>query len=141
MGGERENPTYEQVCSGATGHVEVIEIDFDESQISFQKLLEVFFKTHDLTPLNLHGAVVGTQYRSVVFYHDEAQKQAAIDFIAALESAQVFESPIVTAVEPASKFWEAEAYHHDYFNQNPQNHFCQVVIAPKLSKYLKSLNH
>lgn len=141
MGGERENPTYEQVCSGATGHVEVIEIDFDETQISFQKLLEVFFKTHDPTTLNRQGADVGTQYRSVVFYHDEAQKQTAMDFIQALESEKVFDNPIVTAVEPASRFWEAEAYHHDYFNQNPQNQFCQVVIAPKLSKYLKTLNH
>ena len=137
MGGQRENPTYEQVCSGATGHVEVIQIDFDESQVSFQDLLEVFFKTHDPTTLNRQGADVGTQYRSVVFYHDEKQKQEAEAFIQALEEAKVYDSPIVTAVEPAVTFWEAEDYHHDYFNQNPQNQFCQVVIAPKLQKFLK----
>ncbi|MEI5984614.1 UNVERIFIED_CONTAM: msrA [Trichonephila clavipes] len=137
MGGQRENPTYEQVCSGATGHVEVIQIDFDESQVSFQDLLEVFFKTHDPTTLNRQGADVGTQYRSVVFYHDDKQKQEAEAFIQALEEAKVYDSPIVTAVEPAVTFWEAEDYHHDYFNQNPQNQFCQVVIAPKLQKFLK----
>jgi len=137
MGGQRENPTYEQVCSGATGHVEVIQIDFDESQVSFQDLLEVFFKTHDPTTLNRQGADVGTQYRSVVFYHGDKQKQEAESFIQALEEAKVYDSPIVTAVEPAVTFWEAEDYHHDYFNQNPQNQFCQVVIAPKLQKFLK----
>lgn len=141
MGGQRENPTYEQVCSGATGHVEVIEIDFDENQISFQELLSVFFKTHDPTTLNRQGADVGTQYRSVVFYHNEAQKEEATALIAGLEAAKVYDNPIVTAVESAETFWEAEDYHHDYFNQNPQNQFCQVVIAPKLTKYLKSLDH
>lgn len=137
MGGQRENPTYEQVCSGATGHVEVIEINYDETQVTFQDLLEVFFKTHDPTTLNRQGADVGTQYRSVVFYHSEEQKQETEAFIQALEEAKVYDSPIVTAVEPAVTFWEAEGYHHDYFNLNPQNQFCQVVIAPKLQKFLK----
>lgn len=137
MGGQRENPTYEQVCSGATGHVEVIHIDFDESTISFRGLLEVFFKTHDPTTLNRQGADVGTQYRSVVFYHSEEQKQQSIDFIQTLEENQVFADPIVTAVEPARVFWEAEDYHHNYFNSNPQNQYCQVVVAPKLQKFLK----
>ena len=137
MGGQRENPTYEQVCSGATGHVEVIDIYYDETQVTFQDLLEVFFKTHDPTTLNRQGADVGTQYRSVVFYHNEEQKQETEAFIQALEEAKVYDSPIVTAVEPAVTFWEAEGYHHDYFNLNPQNQFCQVVIAPKLQKFLK----
>lgn len=137
MGGQRENPTYEQVCSGATGHVEVIDIYYDETQVTFQDLLEVFFKTHDPTTLNRQGADVGTQYRSVVFYHSEEQKQETEAFIHALEEAKVYDSPIVTAVEPAVTFWEAEGYHHDYFNLNPQNQFCQVVIAPKLQKFLK----
>lgn len=137
MGGNRENPTYEQVCSGATGHVEVIEINYDETQTSFQELMEVFFKTHDPTTLNRQGADVGTQYRSVIFYHSAEQQAEAQNFIAQLDAAQVFDSPIVTAVEPAVTFWEAEAYHHDYFNQNPQNQFCQVVIAPKLRKFLQ----
>ncbi|MGH2623527.1 MAG: peptide-methionine (S)-S-oxide reductase MsrA [Sphingobacterium sp.] len=139
MGGERENPTYEQVCSGATGHVEVVHVEFDESQVSFQSLMEVFFKTHDPTTLNRQGGDVGTQYRSVIFYHNEEQKQQAIAFIAALEGAKVYPNPVVTAIEPAAQFWEAENYHHDYFNQNPENQFCQVVIAPKLQKFLKSL--
>lgn len=137
MGGQRENPTYEQVCSGATGHVEVIDIYYDETQVTFQDLLEVFFKTHDPTTLNRQGADVGTQYRSVVFYHSEEQKQETEAFIQTLEEAKVYDSPIVTAVEPAVTFWEAEGYHHDYFNLNPQNQFCQVVIAPKLQKFLK----
>jgi len=139
MGGERENPTYEQVCSGATGHVEVVQVEFDESQVSFQSLMEVFFKTHDPTTLNRQGGDVGTQYRSVIFYHNEEQKQQAIAFIASLEGAKVYPNPVVTAIEPASQFWEAENYHHDYFNQNPENQFCQVVIAPKLQKFLKSI--
>ena len=139
MGGERENPSYEQVCSGATGHVEVVHVEFDESQLSFQSLMEVFFKTHDPTTLNRQGGDVGTQYRSVIFYHNEEQKQQAIQFIAALEAAKVYPNPVVTAVEPAVQFWEAENYHHDYFNQNPENQFCQVVIAPKLQKFLKTV--
>lgn len=139
MGGERENPSYEQVCSGATGHVEVVHVEFDETQVSFQSLMEVFFKTHDPTTLNRQGGDVGTQYRSVIFFHNEEQKQQAVGFIASLEAAKVYPNPVVTAIEPAAKFWEAENYHHDYFNQNPQNQFCQVVIAPKLQKFLNSV--
>lgn len=139
MGGQRENPTYEQVCSGATGHVEVIQIDFDDSKVSFQELLKVFFKTHDPTTLNCQGADVGTQYRSVVFYHDDTQEKQAEELIRQLEEERVFSSSIVTAVEPATTFWEAEEYHHDYFNRNPQNQYCQMVVAPKLRKFLESL--
>ncbi|MFZ4862988.1 peptide-methionine (S)-S-oxide reductase MsrA [Sphingobacterium sp. Mn56C] len=138
MGGKRENPSYEQVCSGATGHVEVIDIDFDAEQISFEKLLGIFFKTHNPTTLNRQGEDVGTQYRSVVFYHNAEQKLATEKIIADLEALQAFEDPIVTAVEPAQVFWPAEDYHINYFNRNPDNPFCAAVIAPKLTKYLST---
>ena len=140
MGGKRENPTYEQVCSGATGHVEVVHLDFDESKVSFQDLLTVFFKTHDPTTLNRQGEDVGTQYRSVVFYHNENQKEVTESFIQGLEDAEVYDNPIVTTVEEAQTFWPAEDYHVNYFNRNPENSFCSAVIAPKLSKYLKTID-
>ncbi|TDS17498.1 peptide-methionine (S)-S-oxide reductase MsrA [Sphingobacterium paludis] len=137
MGGKTESPTYKEVCNGDSEHVEVVQLDFDESKVSFDELLKIFFKTHNPTTLNRQGNDVGTQYRSVVFYHDEAQKEATLAFIQGLEDAEAFADPIVTAVEPAEKFWEAEDYHHDYFNQNPGNPFCAAVIAPKLQKFLK----
>lgn len=136
MGGKRENPTYEQVCSGATGHVEVIEIEYDPEVVSYEHLLAVFFKTHDPTTLNRQGEDVGTQYRSVVFYHSDTQKEAAEQMISELMEEEVFASPIVTAIEEAVQFWPAEDYHVNYFNRNPTNPFCVAVIAPKLSKYL-----
>jgi peptide-methionine (S)-S-oxide reductase len=138
MGGKRENPTYEQVCSGATGHVEVVHLDFDETKVSFEDLLAVFFKTHDPTTLNRQGEDVGTQYRSVVFYHNTAQKEQTENFIKGLAEAKVYDDPIVTAVEEAVTFWPAEDYHVNYFNRNPENPFCSAVIAPKLTKYLKT---
>ncbi|WP_437918620.1 peptide-methionine (S)-S-oxide reductase MsrA [Sphingobacterium sp. LRF_L2] len=138
MGGKTSNPTYKEVCNGDTDHVEVVQLDFDESKVSFADLLKVFFKTHDPTTLNRQGNDVGTQYRSVVFYHDVDQKEVTAKFIEGLKEADAFEDPIVTAVEPAVTFWEAEDYHHDYFNQNPGNPFCAAVIAPKLQKFLKS---
>lgn len=137
MGGEADNPTYKEVCDGDTGHVEVVQLDVNENKVGFDDLLKVFFKTHDPTTLNRQGNDVGTQYRSVVFYHDAAQKEAAERFIAELERQEVFATPIVTAVEPADTFWEAEDYHHDYFNRNPGNPYCAAVIAPKLQKFLK----
>ncbi|MBE8714734.1 peptide-methionine (S)-S-oxide reductase MsrA [Sphingobacterium hungaricum] len=137
MGGTRENPTYEQVCSGATGHVEVIDIEYDEEKVSFRELLSIFFKTHNPTTLNRQGADVGTQYRSVIFYHNEEQRLLADEFITMLEEAEIYEENIVTAVEPADKFWEAEDYHVNYFNRNPQNQYCAAVVAPKLNKFLK----
>lgn len=139
MGGKREHPTYEQVCSGATGHVEVVHLDFDETKVSFQDLLAVFFKTHNPTTLNRQGEDVGTQYRSVVFYHNIEQKEQTENFIKGLEEAQVYNDPIVTAVEEVVAFWPAEDYHVNYFNRNPENPFCSAVIAPKLTKYLKTL--
>lgn len=137
MGGKTEHPTYEEVCRGDSDHVEVIQLEVDENKISFNELLAVFFKTHDPTTLNRQGNDIGTQYRSVIFYHDTAQKEAAERFITDLNDHGVFSSPIVTAIEPAEKFWEAEDYHHDYFNQNPNNPYCIAVVAPKLQKFLQ----
>lgn len=137
MGGKTDHPTYKEVCAGDTDHVEVVQLDYDETEVNFEDLLKVFFKTHDPTTLNRQGNDVGTQYRSVVFYHNDEQKVAAERFIQQLESEQVFADPIVTTVESAETFWEAEDYHHDYFNQNPGNPFCAAVIAPKLQKFLK----
>lgn len=138
MGGKTDNPTYKEVCQGDTEHVEVVQLDFDPAKVSFVELLAIFFKTHDPTTLNRQGEDVGTQYRSAVFYHSDEQKQEAEQFIQALTTEAVYASPIVTAVEEAVTFWEAEDYHHDYFNQNPGNPFCAAVIAPKLQKFLKS---
>ncbi len=138
MGGNRAHPTYEQVCSGATGHAEVVQIDYDEQTVAYEALLAVFFKTHDPTTPNRQGNDVGTQYRSAIFYHDEEQRMAAEAFISQLSAHEVYEAPIVTEVVPAQPFYEAEDYHHDYFNNNPQNPYCAAVIAPKLQKFLKS---
>lgn len=138
MGGTTENPTYEQVCTGATGHAEVIHIKYDPAVVSYETLLGIFFKTHDPTTLNRQGEDVGTQYRSAVFYHSIEQKIQAEKMIAALTAEGVYDSPIVTEVTEASTFWEAEDYHKDYFNRNPQNPYCSAVIAPKLAKFLKT---
>ena len=137
MGGKRENPTYEQVCTGSTGHAEVIEIKYDPEKVSYIDLLSVFFQTHDPTTLNRQGNDIGTQYRSVVFYHGSEQKSAVLDMIGELEKSNVYKNPIVTQVEPVQKFWAAENYHDSYFRQNPQNPYCQAVIAPKVQAFLK----
>lgn len=138
MGGSRENPTYEQVCSGATGHAEVVQIDYDEAILPYEALLAVFFKTHDPTTLNRQGNDVGTQYRSVIFYHDERQRKEAETFIRELTEHEVYDAPVVTEIVPVQPFYPAEDYHNDYFNNNPQNPYCAAVIAPKLQKFLKS---
>lgn len=138
MGGLNDNPTYEQVCIGETNHVEVVQIEFDESLVKYEDLLSIFFKTHDPTTLNRQGEDVGTQYRSVIFFHNEEQKHAAESIISELTRENVFENPIVTTVEEAVEFWPAEDYHVNYFNRNPENPFCAAVIAPKLTKFLKS---
>lgn len=138
MGGQRENPTYEQVCSGATGHAEVVQIDYDEAILPYTSLLEVFFKTHDPTTLNRQGNDVGTQYRSVIFYHNDHQRAEAEALIRQLTEHAVYDDPIVTEISPARSFYVAESYHHDYFNNNPQNPYCAAVIAPKLHKFLKN---
>jgi peptide-methionine (S)-S-oxide reductase len=136
-GGQTENPTYQAVCSGATGHAEVVQITFDPRLISYLELLQVFFTIHDPTTLNRQGADVGTQYRSAIFYHDPGQKAAADQVIAEIEAAQIWPQPIVTQVVPLTAFYPAEAYHQDYFKRNPYQGYCQVVIAPKVAKFRK----
>ncbi|MFD2111918.1 peptide-methionine (S)-S-oxide reductase MsrA [Thiorhodococcus fuscus] len=133
-GGELANPTYQQICTGATGHAEVVRIEFDSDQIDFATLLRVFFGMHDPTSLNRQGADVGTQYRSVIFYHSEAQRFTANEVIQELNEAAIWPNPIVTLVEPAPPFYPAEAYHQDYFRRNPGQGYCQVVISPKVAK-------
>jgi peptide-methionine (S)-S-oxide reductase len=131
-GGTVEAPTYEQVCSGTTGHAEVVQVTFDPSRISYETLLDWFFKSHDPTTLNRQGPDAGTQYRSVIFHHGQAQHQAAL---ASIQKAQArFADQIVTEVSPAPRFWPAEEYHQDYFRRNPTQGYCRVMIAPKLKK-------
>lgn len=137
IGGQVENPTYEQVCSGQTGHAEATEILYDPKQVSYDELLEVFFKTHDPTSLNRQGADVGTQYRSAVFYHSPEQQQAVSAIIDELEKAKVYDKPIVTEVTAASKFYPAEQYHQDYYFNNPNQGYCAMVITPKVEKFRK----
>ena len=139
MGGNRANPTYEQVCTGVSGHVEVVQINFDPQQISFRDLLEVFFTVHDPTTLNLQGGDAGTQYRSVIFYTSDEQREQSAEMIATLEATRAFPSPIVTAVEPASEFYVAEKYHQEYYANNTAQPYCQFVISPKLKKLEKLL--
>ena len=133
MGGAVAEPTYQQVCSGTTGHVEVAQIDFDPQQFAFADLLEVFWRTHDPTTLNRQGPDVGTQYRSAIFYHSEAQRVVAEDSRQA--AAQLWADAIVTAIEPCSRFYPAEDYHRDYYRLNPGQTYCRLVIAPKLVKF------
>ncbi|MEJ2210841.1 MAG: peptide-methionine (S)-S-oxide reductase MsrA [Anaerolineae bacterium] len=134
-GGHVPNPTYRQVSSGRTGHAEVVQIRYDPDQVSYRDLLGVFFTIHDPTTLNRQGADVGTQYRSAIFYHDEAQKEAAEDVIRELEEAGVWDDPIVTQVEPLDEFYQAEDYHQEYYRNNPYQPYCQVVIRPKVAKF------
>jgi peptide-methionine (S)-S-oxide reductase len=137
MGGQVENPTYRQVCNGDTGHVEVVQVTFDPSVISYRDLLEVFFAVHDPTTLNRQGNDVGEQYRSVIFYTSPEQEAEAEETIAALNAARAFGEPIVTSVEPAEKFYVAEDYHQEYYDNNATQPYCQFVIAPKLKKFEK----
>lgn len=136
-GGARANPTYEQVSSGATGHAEATEIIFDPSKISFGELLEVFFSTHDPTTLNQQGADIGTQYRSEIFYHSEAQKKTAEDYIAQMTSLNTFGKPIVTRISKATTFYTAEDYHQNYYSRNQNQSYCHYVITPKVDKVRK----
>lgn len=137
MGGKIKNPTYREVCSGLTGHAEVLQITYDPSVISFEELLEVFWQTHDPTTLNRQGADVGTQYRSVVFYHNDEQKELAEVYKQKLNEAGVWSDPIVTEISPASAFYKAEGYHQDYFSLNPEQGYCRAVILPKVEKFRK----
>ncbi|MDJ0973193.1 MAG: peptide-methionine (S)-S-oxide reductase MsrA [Planctomycetota bacterium] len=134
-GGHVDNPTYRQICNGDTGHAEVVRITYDPSRVEYAKLLEVFFKTHDPTTLNRQGNDRGTQYRSVVFFHDDEQKAQAETAIQRLTEAGVFDDPIVTEVTPTAVFYKAEDYHQNYYNDNPRQGYCQAIIAPKLDKF------
>ncbi len=136
-GGQIENPTYEQVTTGKTGHAEVCQIQFDSEQISFTDMLEVFFSTHDPTTLNRQGDDVGTQYRSVIFYHSEAQREIAERVKKDLDAAGTWKNPIVTEIVPYEKFYSAEDYHQNYYRNNPNQRYCQLVITPKLKKFEK----
>jgi peptide-methionine (S)-S-oxide reductase len=138
MGGKIKQPTYREVCSGLTGHAEVCQITYDPQVVSFETLLEVFWQTHDPTTLNRQGADVGTQYRSAIFYTNDAQKQAAENWKQNLNTKHVFPNPIVTEITAASTFYPAEDYHQDYFNQNGTEPYCQIVIKPKMDKFLKA---
>jgi peptide-methionine (S)-S-oxide reductase len=134
-GGHRPHPSYELVCGGATGHAESVQVTFDPHLISYRELLNVFFSIHDPTTLNRQGADVGTQYRSVVFYHSPQQKELAEQAIAELNAAQLWPRPIVTQVVAATEFYPAEEYHQEYFARNPEQGYCQAVIAPKVAKF------
>lgn len=136
-GGHVENPTYRQVCTGTTGHIEVVQVTYDPEEISFRDVLDVFFSTHDPTTWDRQGADVGPQYRSAVLYHDEEQKRIAEETIKDLDSQGIFADPIVTVVEPFERFYPAEEYHQDYFKNNPAQPYCQVIIAPKVAKFRK----
>lgn len=136
-GGKIANPTYREVCSGLTGHAEVIQLEYDESVIDFKEILEVFFKTHDPTTLNRQGADVGTQYRSAIFYHNENQKEIAEKVIKELDDSNAFDNAIVTEVTEFTAFYSAEEYHKNYYKNNPEEGYCRMVVRPKLEKFKK----
>ena len=137
IGGVTKNPTYKEICTGTTGHAEAIQITFDPAQVANEDLLEIFFATHDPTTLNRQGADVGTQYRSEIFYHSLAQKDKAENYIALIEKEKLYEKKVVTKVSTATIFYPAEEYHQNYYNQNTEQGYCQMVIAPKLEKLRK----
>lgn len=137
IGGSTPDPTYDQVCGGQTGHAEAVRITFDPGVVSYRELLEIFFSIHDPTTLNRQGNDVGTQYRSAIFYHTPEQRQTADDVIATLTKAQLYPNPIVTEVQPASHWYEAELYHQEYFARNPLAGYCSYVVGPKVAKFRK----
>ena len=136
-GGKMPNPTYEQVCSGTSGHAEVIQIEFNPSVVSYSQLVEVFFLTHNPTTMNRQGGDVGEQYRSVIFYHSDEQKKVAEVVKKKIEDEKIYDQPIVTAIQPFGKFYPAEAYHQNYYANNPDQGYCQMVIDPKVAKFRK----
>lgn len=137
-GGHVDNPSYREVCNGTTGHAEVIQVTYDPALINYEDLLLIFFKTHDPTTLNRQGADVGTQYRSIIFYHDEAQKEVAQRTKEVLNRSGEFRSPIVTEIMPYDRFYTAEGYHQEYYNNNQYQPYCMAVIDPKVRKFRKS---
>jgi peptide-methionine (S)-S-oxide reductase len=134
-GGQIENPSYKEVCSGTTGHAEVIQVSFNPEIIKYKELLEVFWQTHDPTTLNRQGADVGTQYRSAIFYHNNEQKQVAEEYKAKLIDTKIYENPIVTEITSFDTFYKAENYHQDYYNSNKSESYCSIVITPKFDKF------
>jgi peptide-methionine (S)-S-oxide reductase len=140
-GGNVPNPTYKQVCTGATGHAEVCQIGYDPARITYAELLEVFWKVHDPTTLNRQGNDVGTQYRSVIFYHNDEQKAQAEKYKRELDASGAWKDPIVTEITPFTAFYKAEDYHQDYFRNNPQQAYCRIVIRPKMEKFRAVFTH
>lgn len=140
-GGHVDNPSYREVTSGRTGHAEVARVVYDPSQVSYEVLLEVFWHTHDPTTLNRQGADVGTQYRSVIFYHNEEQKEIAEASLKKTDKSGLWKDPIVTTIEPLDNYYVAENYHQNYFENNPNAGYCSYVIAPKIKKFKKEFSH
>lgn len=138
MGGHTTAPTYEEVCTGKSGHAEVVQLEFDSAVISYREILEIFFSLHNPTQLNRQGNDIGTQYRSEVFTHDSQQQEVALAIIEEINQEQLFDESIVTQVSPAVTFYCGEDYHHDYFKNNPENQYCQAVVSPKLAKFRKT---
>ena len=136
-GGTTINPTYQEVCTGTTGHAEAVQLAFNLSKISYREILQIFFSVHDPTTLNRQGGDVGTQYRSAIFYHNDRQRAIAEDLIGEFNEAQLWKKPIVTQVVPLDKFYPAEDYHREYFLRHPEQSYCQVVISPKVNKFRK----
>jgi peptide-methionine (S)-S-oxide reductase len=135
MGGDSSSPSYEEVCSGNSGHAEVVQLNFDPAIISFHEILEIFFTLHDPTQLNRQGNDIGNQYRSAVFFHNESQQEATYEIINTMRDTNMFDLDIVTQVCDAVTFYSGEGYHQDYFNNNPENQYCQAVVSPKLAKF------
>ncbi|MCY3712499.1 MAG: peptide-methionine (S)-S-oxide reductase MsrA [Gemmatimonadetes bacterium] len=140
-GGSVDNPDYKSVCTGATGHAEVVRITFDPAVISYADILHIFWRIHDPTTLNRQGGDVGTQYRSIILYHDEEQQRAAEYSRTEADASDLWSAAIVTEIEPLEVFYEAEAYHHDYYRNNPRQPYCFMVIDPKVDKFRKSFQH
>src|SRR5579884_2032456 len=140
MGGTTPNPTYKEVCSGTTGYVEVVQLTFDPNVISYRDILEIFFAIHDPTTLDRQGNDVGTQYRSVIFYHSDEQRRTAEQAIADLTNEHAFPAPIVTGVQPVTAFYRAEDYHQEYFQNNPNQPYCMFVVSPKVQKFRKKFS-
>lgn len=140
-GGRTKNPTYQEVCSGGTGHAEAAQVTFNPGVISFEQLLEVFWHTHDPTTPNRQGADVGTQYRSAIFYHSEAQREIAEASKKKTDESGLWENPIVTEISPLEKFYRAEDYHQNFYNSNPHQMYCAAVIVPKLKKFYREFGH
>lgn len=139
IGGETQNPSYKDVCSGNTGHAEALKITYDPAIVSYEELLKVFWETHDPTTLNRQGADAGTQYRSAIFYQSEEEKNVAKNYMQQLTDSKAFSNPIVTKLEPVTEWYPAEAYHQNYYNENGGQSYCQFVIRPKVEKFKKSL--